>query len=1004
MEVGYSMKKKLCFVISLCSLMIFLQHSASFVQAAEKDTLVDSNLNYIESTEYDLGYYDCGYSGADWIVASPGKKWTVNPSGGLRLLLIGIGGYSSGMNGTGVDYDLDEAFFTSLEETLQNARRNGATVGIRLRYDDNGTQNPEPKTFEKVLYHVKQLGESGLFDTYEDVITYIESGTVGAWGEQWGGKYTSLECKAELLHTYLEITPDSIPILVRTPNTVRTWLKMYCNIETTSAFMSCEILDLKLKKKFSRIGLYNDGYMGSDSDLGTYENRVGETAWLSGAPMYGGEYSGADEWRMKFKTWQPEYCLREMYDTHISHINCNIYQNRLAVETYGTYEEASRRLEEIVTLYQTCGMGDFDLKGSITEKNGIYKVSWIWAGYDSFIFDEKLDKTCGVSCDNRAFYGKTVWQFIRAHLGYRYVLRSSKLTTELGPGDLLKLQFEVENTGFASTPKKKEVEVILSNGNTNYSYTTNLDATNWLSASRVKEQIQINLPKTITGGNWNVYLRISKPNDETQYDSMNCIKFANEELQYSEELGANLLGVIHVSGEKLEQRIKSPNMRPTGYYKKDAEAMTLNEIEKISFIDTPYTLKEDHYGITFLYKIDGMAEKSEIQLGNWYLLFRTDEDGYSSAYTTYGLNTFNLTLTENGCYLLHIPFFSAVFNFPGLAKGGKTRINELNINDSRNYWSANTFTKLGENLNVNMTSLAVIEGAPSGYYVTVHFREGDKVYQGDYGLTDVSKQNITNLKAETVLSLIKEKYEQSYMDESGFTYQFVGFTTKEGDVDELIDEDFIAIGEIELFPYYELDKTKTNFNQCSEVLVGFTDSQGISYLLNRETKTAMVGDGSDWENNSGYCGKKSGNIVIPASVIADGVTYRVNQVSDNAFCSNCAVRSVVLPNTITTIGDNAFCKNTMIYVYEGGIPHRLLQSSMYQLHLMHPINVDETENEDEKQDSQRESLGDDAYLELDIEEVLMFFQYMLEKLLGRKYTILPIETETHLAIPMREGR
>lgn len=41
------------------------------------------------------------------------------------------------------------------------------------------------------------------------------------------------------------------------------------------------------------MGLYNDGYMGSNSDLGTFSNREIETNWLhrvTEETYYGGEF------------------------------------------------------------------------------------------------------------------------------------------------------------------------------------------------------------------------------------------------------------------------------------------------------------------------------------------------------------------------------------------------------------------------------------------------------------------------------------------------------------------------------------------------------------------------------------------------------------------------------------------------------------------------------------------------------------------------------------------
>ena len=92
---------------------------------------------------------------------------------------------------------MDDAFFAGLRGTFANARKNGCTLALRFRYDAVGHENPEPATYDKMVSHVMQIKESGLLEEYQDILMYVEAGLVGCYGEQWGGKYTSLEYKAE---------------------------------------------------------------------------------------------------------------------------------------------------------------------------------------------------------------------------------------------------------------------------------------------------------------------------------------------------------------------------------------------------------------------------------------------------------------------------------------------------------------------------------------------------------------------------------------------------------------------------------------------------------------------------------------------------------------------------------------------------------------------------------------------------------------------------------------
>lgn len=924
--------KKLCSEL-LCTVTA-LALTGSIMPVLPLDSLasaqiVDSGINYTESVDYNLGSPDSGYTSCLWIRTEPGKNWTTNVTS-YSLLLIGIGGYSSAVNSDGVDYAFDDAFFENLEGTLKNARSNGVTVGLRFRYDDNGATNPEPADFQTVLDHIAQIGESGLLYEYEDVISFVETGFVGSWGEQWGGKYTSLEHKAQVLDAFLNITPDTIPVLIRTPNTFRQWLSDYCGVTTTAADMSYSITDTELASKAQRVGLYNDGYMGSDSDLGTYSNRVGETAWLCTAPSYGGEFSGADEWRLKYTTWQPEYAVAEMYYTNLLRINSNIYRTRSVSSDFATQEEAQARLDEIDALYENCGLGDYDYGGTVTANDdGTFTAGWKWMGYDDFIYDEALDKKIGIGADNSAFYGQNMWQFIRAHLGYRFVLRSSELTSVSAPNESLELSFKVENTGFSETPKDKEVEVILSNGVIDYVYTTDINARDWSSGTVNSHSLDLTLPETIPGGEWSVYLRISELNDDPVYDSAFCTKFANVELQYDNRLGANFIGSFTVDAEADPQKTVYENQRPAGYYT-DCPQFDVNETDTVTILDKNYTFTEDgHAGYTLLYKVEGITQP--VQLGNWYTSFSCDTTGYGSAYTTYGLNTRNQELSEDGYYALHIPFFGCAFNCSSETSiAGVSKLTALNFNDSRNYWSEDTYTALNGSSGVTITPVAFIEGGYEGYSVTFHLADGDVTYSDTiYGFKDTIHQSINNKEAVTALSLLDKECPSQYSDENGNVYKLLGFTTKKDEKSFIIDKNFIAYGDIELYPFYELDMSLTDLNSNTAPLTNNTDNQSVRYTLDDSASTATVGDGSYWENNSGF--SSTGSIIIPASVSDGNTSYTVTAIGDNAFGSNTAVTDVFIPDTVTYVGENAFCEGTTVYVYENGDAAGIIDTQRYNV-------------------------------------------------------------------------
>ncbi len=499
------MNKKIKAVLSLIQASLLLVSAVPLSVSAVNSAMKDSGIDYSE-TVGTINNPGAGYTSTVWAVCKPEQTNVYNPSSNLVLFFIDIGNFSSGINGTtddsgnytdGIDYDLDETFFNAWDETLKNCRDNGCMVALRFRYDANGKDNPEPASFEQVLHHIQQIKDSGLLEKYSDIIAYVESGFVGKWGEQHGGKYTSVQYKAQVLEAMLQAVPAPIPVTVRTPDIFAEWAGI-----KRSELNNTELIDSLTESQYTsdiqankdRIGLYDDGYMGSDSDLGTYANREIETDWLHNqtyTSYFGGEFSGNLSWAQKYDTYLPENAVPEMYKTHLSYINSNIYQ--------------------------------------------LYKDYTFSAEYD-------VD---GV--DNSAYYGQTVHQFIRDHIGYRFVLRNSELTAETVQGGEVQVNFEVENTGFAGVIPSVHSYVILEKDGVYTLAESDIDCRDWKSCTKSAETLDIKIPDNLPSGEWNVYFKL---NMGTEADTMNMnsrsIRFANNDI-WNGALGANYMGSVTVA-------------------------------------------------------------------------------------------------------------------------------------------------------------------------------------------------------------------------------------------------------------------------------------------------------------------------------------------------------------------------------------------------------------------------------------------------------------------------
>ena len=111
--------------------------------------------------------------------------------------------------------------------------------------------------------------------------------------------------------------------------------------------------------------------------------------------------------------------------------------------------------------------------------------------------------------DNSAYYGQTVFQFMRDHLGYRFVLRDSDLSESVSQGDTLRLCMDVENTGFANPIPRQKAEILLEKDGQYLRTEVDADSRTWYSCTTVSPEIDLHLPEALYPGRWNVYFKLS---------------------------------------------------------------------------------------------------------------------------------------------------------------------------------------------------------------------------------------------------------------------------------------------------------------------------------------------------------------------------------------------------------------------------------------------------------------------------------------------------------------
>lgn len=460
----------------------------------------------------------------------------------------------------GTTQDLTTAMLDSLKAFLNKIREKNGTVVLRFCYDPwfEGKANMEPEQ-EIILRHVRQL--SKIYSEYDDVITFVELGMYGPYGENHSSKIATAENSGYALREMILNTSKNVDIGARTapvvarafgfsPTTiVDTLSKEPLELGDTLAWnygVSFDINHPYFKQKADsigedifRVGLFNDGYLGTEYDYGTWGAdcktsicRDRGTDWLEkyGKHVpYGGEALTTASGYKKINT--PAFLAYEGFRTHTSYLNIQWNYNLI-----NEWKETP-----------------------FTPRHDIDSA------YKSYERNDTLF--------NSGF------KFIEDHLGYRYVLKESNMFDSLGTGSLLKIKLKIQNVGFGNMTKKRPVTIMLrSHQMIDSSYTLNdktidtlvyakrielklendFDPQTIYSRTMTKDtivtfdgtnefEITTQLPENLPDDSYDVFLRISQYGNWPSDKNYSTIRFANDSTYFDNITGANLIGSFVLS-------------------------------------------------------------------------------------------------------------------------------------------------------------------------------------------------------------------------------------------------------------------------------------------------------------------------------------------------------------------------------------------------------------------------------------------------------------------------
>lgn len=159
---------------------------------------------------------------------------------------------------------LDEACLSHIADAMDFFREHDKDMLVRFTYDEDGRGlEHEPYASGIIRSHMRQL--SPLFHRFEKHIFCVQGLFIGSWGEMHGSRYLVKEEMSALWHELSEATPPGCFLGVRTPAQYR---MLAGDLPEGKASDWSRYEQEKIRSL--RLGLYNDGLLGSETDLGTY--------------------------------------------------------------------------------------------------------------------------------------------------------------------------------------------------------------------------------------------------------------------------------------------------------------------------------------------------------------------------------------------------------------------------------------------------------------------------------------------------------------------------------------------------------------------------------------------------------------------------------------------------------------------------------------------------------------------------------------------------------------
>lgn len=394
----------------------------------------------------------------------------------LIMLEINLKNFNTG--------ELSDNALAQLDNIISTWGYNGHNIILRFLYDwDGKATQTEPADISIIKTHMSQT--ASVVNRYTSYVYIMQGIFVGNFAEMNNSNYMDEASMIELADYLSSVIDKRIYLSVRTPQHLRTILK-------TASLPDVESTVTSGSSNF-RIGLFNDGCLGSSIDVGTY----GSSDMSFSSANYTSKGSRTQEIQ-----YQNSLCL--------------MVPNGGEAVLDNPYNDIDNAATDLAAMH----------------------VSYLNRAHDMSVLNKWKRQ---IYTGNDAFYGTTAYQYIGTHMGYRYVLRDSAISLK-SYKQTASVNLNVDNVGFSPAYRDFNVYIYASvtdaEGNTDMvqcDVTSQTNVRTWYPGQTTNVNLSIPLDGTNTADSTaTFYLKIT---DKTSGET---IKLANDIAltQYGYELGS----------------------------------------------------------------------------------------------------------------------------------------------------------------------------------------------------------------------------------------------------------------------------------------------------------------------------------------------------------------------------------------------------------------------------------------------------------------------------------